>query len=59
MLERLVEDLGGVALSPELGGHRGDRGLEDLREPAVDGDRLRYGPAALAVELGADSVRGR
>ena len=41
VLERLVEDLGRVALAPELERDRGDRGLEHLREPAVHGDRLR------------------
>ena len=30
VLERFVEDLGRVALSPELGGDGGDRRLEDL-----------------------------
>ena len=34
VLERLVEDLGGVALAPVLGGNRGDGRLEDLGEPA-------------------------
>ena len=52
VLERLVEDLGRVALAPQLRRDRRDRGLEDLREPAVDGDRLRHGLAAAAVELG-------
>ena len=51
VLERLVEDLGRVALPPELGGDRGDRRLEDLREPAVDRDRLGDGALAGAVEL--------
>ena len=46
VLERLVEDLGRVALAPEVERDRGDRGLEHLREPAVHGDRLRHGPAA-------------
>ena len=55
VLERLVEDLGRLALAPELARDRRDRGLEDLREPAVDGDRLRHGPAAPAVELGAEA----
>ena len=53
MLERLVEDLGRVALAPQLGGNRGDGGLEHLGEPAVHGDRLGHGTALLAVELGA------
>ena len=53
MLERLVEDLGRVALAPELGRDRGDRGLEHLREPAVHRDRLRHRAAAAAVELRA------
>ena len=55
VLEHLVEDLGGLALAPELGRHRGDRRLEDLGEPAVHGDRLGHRPAALAVELGAEA----
>ena len=53
VLERLVEDLGSVALAPELGRDRGDRRLEHLREPAVHRDRLRHGTAAAAVELRA------
>ena len=53
MLERLVEDLGGVPLPPQLAGDRGHRGLEDLGEPAVHGHGLGDGPTAGTVELGA------
>ena len=59
VLERLVEDLGRVALAPELGGDRGDRGLEDLREPAMDRDRLGDGALARRARARPGSARGR
>src|SRR5437588_430418 len=50
VLEQLVEDLGGGAPAPQLGRDRGDRGLEDLAEPAPCRSDVRHWRLAGALE---------